>query len=207
MNIQDISIENIIPYARNPRKNDDAITKVASSIKEYGFKQPIVVDKDMVIIAGHTRYQAAKKLGYETVPVLIASDLTEAQAKAYRIADNKTGEYAEWDRELLRLEFMELENLTYDTTLSGFDLYEIKSLDYGYDDVILDKMPDLASGEKPPYQQKTFTLHDEQAAIVDDAMTLARTNPLADTGINENSNGNALSLICEQWLKAQNGNS
>lgn len=206
MNIQDISIENIIPYARNPRKNDDAITKVASSIKEYGFKQPIVVDKDMVIIAGHTRYQAAKKLGYETVPVLIASDLTEAQAKAYRIADNKTGEYAEWDRELLRLEFMDLEILTYDTTLSGFDTDEIKSLDYGYDDVILDKMPDLASGEKEPFQQKSFILHDEQAAIVDDAITLARTNPLADTGINENSNGNALALICEQWLRTQNGN-
>jgi ParB-like chromosome segregation protein Spo0J len=128
MNIQDISIENIIPYARNPRKNDDAITKVASSIKEYGFKQPIVVDKDMVIIAGHTRYQAAKKLGYETVPVLIANDLTEAQAKAYRIADNKTGEYAEWDYDLLKLEFDELVDIDFDLSETGFIKNELEDI-------------------------------------------------------------------------------
>ena len=80
---------------------------------------------------------------------------------------------------------------------------EIKALDFEESEEV--PMPTLASGEKEPFQQKTFTLHDEQADIVDDAITLARTNPIADTGLNENSNGNALALICTQWLEAQNG--
>jgi hypothetical protein len=97
MKVELIEIGRVIPYARNPRRNENAITKVAASIKEYGFRQPIVVDEEMVIIAGHTRLQAAQSLGLKKVPVHIADGLTLAQIKAYRLADNRTHEDAEWD--------------------------------------------------------------------------------------------------------------
>ena len=103
---------------------------------------------------------------------------------------------------MLRVEFAELEELGFDLELTGFSLDEIGALDFAEGEEV--GMPDLPDGEKEPFQQKTFTLHDEQAAIVDDAVTLARTNPLVDTGLNENSNGNALALICQQWLDARN---
>jgi ParB-like chromosome segregation protein Spo0J len=128
MNIKNSDISKIIPYARNPRKNDSAISKVMASLKEFGFQQPIVVDKDNVIIVGHTRYLAAQKLGIKEIPVQVAEHLTEAQCKAYRIADNKVGEIAEWDNELLRLEFEDLENFDYDLDLTGFELGEIEAL-------------------------------------------------------------------------------
>src|SRR5688572_27498754 len=91
----------IKPYPGNPRTNDSAVDAVASSLQEFGFRQPIVVDKDGVIVVGHTRWKAAQKLGLKQVPVHVAKELTEAQARAYRIADNKSAELAEWDKELL----------------------------------------------------------------------------------------------------------
>ena len=94
------SVDEIKPYENNPRNNDDAVDAVANSIKEFGWQQPIVVDIGGVIIAGHTRYKAAQKLGLKTVPVVIAKDLSEEQVKAYRLADNKSGELATWDDEL-----------------------------------------------------------------------------------------------------------
>ena len=90
-------IKKVKPYDRNPRRNDNAVDAVAASIREFGFRQPIVVDRDGVIIVGHTRLKAAKKLGMKEVPVLVADDLTEEQVKAYRLADNKAGELAGWD--------------------------------------------------------------------------------------------------------------
>ena len=97
-------ISEIKEYAGNPRGNNDAVAPVAESIKAFGFKQPIVVDKHNIIIAGHTRYQAAIKLGLETVPVVIADDLSEDEVKAYRLVDNKCGEYATWLDNLLKQE-------------------------------------------------------------------------------------------------------
>lgn len=101
MNIVELNINDLIPYENNPRKNDEAVQYVANSIKEFGFKVPIVIDKDYVIVAGHTRYKASKQLGLEKVPCIIADDLTDEQIKAFRLADNKTGELAEWDIDLL----------------------------------------------------------------------------------------------------------
>lgn len=95
MNITDIRTCDLKPYENNPRLNEDAVDLVAASIEEFGFKQPIVVDKDLIIIAGHTRWKAAQKLGLETVPCIQADDLTPAQVKAYRLADNKVAEAAE----------------------------------------------------------------------------------------------------------------
>jgi len=115
-----------IPYARNARViPDSAVGKVAASIKEFGFKQPIVVDGEGVIIAGHTRLLAAERLGLETVPVLVADDLTPAQVKAYRLADNRTGQEATWDMELLGIELEDLAGLDIDLSLTGFDGAEL----------------------------------------------------------------------------------
>lgn len=123
MNIQEIEIDKLIPYHNNPRKNQ-AVNKVASSLKEYGFQQPIVTDKDLVLIVGHTRLLAAKKLGLSKVPVLVA-DLSEAKAKAYRIADNRLNEDSEWDIDLLTLEISDLLEQNYELDLLGFDANEL----------------------------------------------------------------------------------
>ncbi len=128
MKVELIEIGRVIPYARNPRKNEAAIAKVAASIKEYGFRQPIVVDEEMVIIAGHTRLQAAQTLALKKVPVHVATGLTPAQIKAYRLADNRTHEDAEWDEELLAIELGELNELGFDLDLTGFDAIELEEL-------------------------------------------------------------------------------
>lgn len=115
-------IDELIPYEKNPRKNDEAVEYVANSIKEFGFKVPIVIDKDNVIIAGHTRLKGAKKLGLKEVPCIVADDLTEEQVKAFRLADNKVSEVAEWDMTLLGEELLEIEDL--DMTDFGFELFD-----------------------------------------------------------------------------------
>ena len=120
MQIEQVSINDITPYDNNPRANDGAVEAVANSIREFGFRVPIILDKDGVIIAGHTRAKAAKRLGLETVPVIRAEDLTPEQAKAFRLADNKVGEIAGWLPELLDAELAELENI--DMSQFGFDM-------------------------------------------------------------------------------------
>ena len=102
------SIDDVHAYEKNPRKNDLAVEYVANSIMEFGFKIPIVIDAKGVIVAGHTRLKAARKLGLKKVPCIIADDLSPEQVKAFRLADNKTSEYAEWDRALLEMEIAEL---------------------------------------------------------------------------------------------------
>lgn len=109
------------PYEKNPRKNDEAVKYVAESIKQFGFKVPIVIDSDGVIVAGHTRWKAAKKLGLETVPCIVAVDLTEDQIKAFRLADNKVAEKAEWDFDLLSGELDEL--FDFDIAVSGYSFW------------------------------------------------------------------------------------
>lgn len=118
MKIIEMKIGDIIPYEKNPRKNDEAVKYVAESIKQFGFKVPIVIDKNNVIVAGHTRYKASKELMLEKVPCIVADDLTEEQIKAYRLADNKVAEQAGWDFELLGIELDEL--CDYDMTDFGF---------------------------------------------------------------------------------------
>ncbi len=113
------NINDLIAYENNPRKNDDAVEAVANSIREFGFKVPIIVDKNNVIVAGHTRLKASKKLGFKEVPCIVADDLTEEQIKAFRIADNKTSELAEWDFDKLVSELKELDNIG--MTQFGFD--------------------------------------------------------------------------------------
>ena len=123
MKVEITDVDALIPYENNPRKNEEAVKAVMESIKEFGFKNPIIVDKENVIIAGHTRLKAAKKLGLQTVPVIRAEDLTPQQVKAFRIADNKTAEIAEWDADLLAVELQDLTDL-----FTGFAGVELETL-------------------------------------------------------------------------------
>lgn len=138
------NIDDIIPYVNNPRINDSGVDKVASSIKNYGFKVPITIDSQNEIITGHTRLLAAKKLKLKEVPCIVADDLTDAQVKAFRIADNKVAEYSEWDNDLLKIEFEVLEDMGFDLELTGFELDKI----------------DLDFGEKQEVEEDNFDVED-----------------------------------------------
>jgi ParB-like chromosome segregation protein Spo0J len=128
MQVEERPIASIKPYANNPRLNDAAVDAVAASIREYGFRQPLVVDEEGVIIVGHTRYKAALKLGLETVPVHAARGLTPAQAKAYRLADNQTATLSQWDDDRLPLELADLQKMDFDLNLTGFSADELLRL-------------------------------------------------------------------------------
>ncbi len=134
MDVIELPLGQIIPYARNPRQNDKAIATVAASIAEFGWRQPIVVDENMVILAGHTRLAAAQQLGLKTAPVHIAKGLSETQAQAFRIMDNRSAENAEWMEDLLNLELSDLLDADYDLELTGFTDEELNSLLSGLED-------------------------------------------------------------------------
>ena len=120
MQIIEKNIKELIPYEKNPRKNDKSVDKVAQSIAQFGFRVPVVIDKDNVIVCGHTRYKAAQKLHFALIPCVVADDLTDEQIKAYRLADNKVGEDSEWDMDLLHGELADIIDI--DMTDFGFDV-------------------------------------------------------------------------------------
>ena len=125
MKITEMQIDQLREYENNPRNNANAVAAVAASIKEFGFKVPIVIDTDGVIIAGHTRLKAAKQIGLQTVPCIVADDLTEDQIRAFRLADNKVGELAEWDFTKLEEELAQLAEMKFDMTAFGFDAFDM----------------------------------------------------------------------------------
>lgn len=182
----------LIPYEKNPRYNEKAVPAVAASIKEFGFKVPIIIDKNNIIIAGHTRLKAALQLGLDKVPCVIADDLTDAQIKAYRLADNKVGELAEWNDDFMFLELSELDAL-------GVDM-----LQFGFEDFISpDEFGDtfeLPDGEKPEICTMTFTLHAEQKSLIEYAMSLVEDD-VQETFGNTNKGGNALYEVVRQWAE------
>lgn len=138
MKIELMPVDQVLPYARNPRINAHAVEKVAASIKEFGFRQPIVVDGEMVIVVGHVRFEAAKRLGLKKVPVHIVTDLTPEQLKAYRITDNRVGEESEWDKALLQLEIVELEEAAFSADLLGFNDEELRDIKASVDGLLED---------------------------------------------------------------------
>lgn len=155
--IEQWEIDRLIPYARNPRKNDHAVDRIASAIREFGFKVPIIAKSNGDVVDGHLRLKAAQKLGMDTVPVVIADDLTDAQVKAFRISVNRMAEFAEWDNELLGLELAELEEMDFDIELTGFDSLELNGLlGYGEKDrgLTLDEEKYTAKIQTPIYEIK-----------------------------------------------------
>jgi len=143
MEIKMIKIEDLKPYKNNPRINDDAVQYVAKSIKEFGFKVPMVIDKNNEIVAGHTRYKASLELGLKEVPCIVADDLTDEQIKAFRLADNKVSEKASWDFDLLDDELK--------------DIIGIDMEDFGFDniDIDWDSIEDLTSDN---YEEPTHNM-------------------------------------------------
>jgi len=137
------NISELKPYERNPRKNDDAVEFVANSIREFGFQNPIIIDKAGVIVAGHTRYKASQKLGLDVVPCVIADDLTEQQIKAFRLADNKVSEQARWDNELLGEELADLAD--------AFEMQDF-GFDFGADVVPTEEREDLSDKVDETYE-------------------------------------------------------
>lgn len=128
------AVEDIKPYERNPRINDKAVQFVANSIREFGFRQPIVVDKEMVIIVGHTRWKASQLLGLKEVPVIVADDLSEEQVKAYRIADNSVADVSSWDYDMLDIEMKDLPDFSFDDfaiVTQEFDWSDTKGIEEG----------------------------------------------------------------------------
>ena len=188
MNIQTLPLKDIHPYARNPRKNAEAVKGVSASIREFGFLVPLVIDRNHEIVAGHTRYSAALSLGMKEVPCVIADELTEDQIRAFRLADNKVGEMAQWDMDLLPLE---LQGIMLPMTDFGFQA--ISDEDFS-DNFTLD------AGEKKPFQQISITVHDEQARLMLAAIKYVYDQQaVTETFGNENHNGNGLYEVVREW--------
>lgn len=186
MDIRTVNIKDIRPYPNNPRKNDGAVAAVAESIKQCGYCSPIVVDEDMVVLAGHTRLKAVKRLGWTECEVCVREGLTEEQKRKYRLLDNKTNELAAWDDELLAQELMDLD-------FAGFDF------DWGVEDCdefgVDFSLPD---GDKPEICQMTFTLHQRQKELIEYALSCVGDG-ITETFGNTNKNGNALYEVVRQW--------
>lgn len=189
MEIIKLNINEVIPYPDNPRKNDNAVDAVAESIKQCGYCSPIVIDEDNVILAGHTRLKALKKLKWKEVECVRKTGLTEEQKKKYRILDNKTNELAEWDFNILDAALAELD---FDDFDFGFDTQDLSVDDFGEDF----SLPD---GDKGEICQMTFTLHNEQAELIKYAISVV--GECSDTFGNTNKNGNALYEVVRQWAE------
>lgn len=165
MEIQERPLDTIRPYENNPRNNDEAVPLVKNSIQEFGFKVPIVIDRDGVIVAGHTRYKAARELGMETVPCVVADDLTPEQVRAFRIADNKVAEAATWDVSALSEELDELEGV-------GVDMDAFGDFAMDLDDLIADIDEDRVGDKESKLH--TITLDGTKWNIADDEAQMFR---------------------------------
>lgn len=186
-----MKLSEIEPYENNPRFNDGSVDHVANSIRRFGFKQPLVIDSNNVIIAGHTRFKAAKQIGLSDVPVIVARDLTEEEAQAYRLADNKVGESSMWDFEALDRELAELAD--FDMSQFGFESVSMEGFSEEFD---------LPSGDKEDHCTMSFVLSTEQASIVRRALEQVDGDMYADMG-NDNRNGNCLAGVCSEWLESK----
>ena len=192
-------IERLIPYARNARTHSpEQVKQIAASMREWGWTIPVLADEAGGIIAGHGRIMAAEINGYKEAPVMIAQGWSESKKRAYVIADNKLALNAAWDVEMLGVELLDLREMGADLSLIGFDASELKPLLREVDET---EPPELAAGDRLPFEQMTFTLHDTQAAMVREAITKAKAaGPFPEPAVNENSNGNALARIMEHYL-------
>ena len=187
---------NLVPHPKNPNTHSEKqIELLGKIIKHQGWRNPVVVSKlSGFIVAGHGRLMAAQSIGCEEIPVDIQDFANEADELAHLVADNRIAELAEINRETLADIIGELDDGEFDLELTGFTdedtgLFEVDEVD----------MPELSDGDKEPFQQKTFTLYDEQAEDVDAAVTKAKSMGHGESGVNENSNGNALAFICQTF--------
>lgn len=192
-------LESLTPYENNARTHSaEQIKQIIDSISEWGWTVPILADETGKIIAGHGRYMAALEMGLSQVPVITAKGWTDQQKRAYVIADNKLSLNAGWEESTLRLELEALGAHEFDLALLGFDDSELQALRFDNDSAA--EMPNLPEGDKGEYSQKTFSLHNSQMELVEQAIERAKEMGGGESTINENGNGNALAFICGQWL-------
>lgn len=191
MKVEQRKVSSLIPYAKNAKKHSDKqIQNVAKSIREYGFVQPVVIDRGGIIVIGHCRVLAAKTLNMEEVPCVCVDDLTPEQVNALRIVDNKTNE-SEWDIDTLEADLLSLD-------LSEFDFdWDSDEKEYSPDDFGDDFS--LADGGKPEICQMTFTMHIRQKELIEYAIQQVK-DTVTETFGNTNSNGNALYEVVRQWV-------
>lgn len=187
MQILDLPIAELKPYQNNPRKNDRAIEAVAASIREFGFKVPIVIDKDGVIIAGHTRYKAAMQLGLETVPAIRADDLTDEQVQAFRLADNKTAELAGWKFDKLQQELAEIN-------------IDMSALGFGDEEAETEEEAPTAERGQSEIVTLGCQFHEKQKELIDWALEQV-AGEISETFGNTNENGNAIYEVVRQWAE------
>ena len=206
---QMLPVSELVPWSRNPRRNDAAAERLAYTIAEHGWTTPVLVQAGTNrIIGGHTRLKAALKLGLTEVPCVLL-DVDDRQADAIAIADNRLGELAEWDADELGALLRELDDAGADMAAVGYADAEmaelLAALASPSDDEWGDALGGLPEGDRAPIQTMTFTLHDDQVEVVTAAIAASKgLGDFADTG-NENSNGNALARVCELWLGVQRG--
>lgn len=202
LQIKYMPVAELTPYANNSRTHsDEQVLQIAASINEFGFTNPILIDEDGGVIAGHGRIMAADKLELAEVPTITLAGLTEAQKKAYVIADNQLALNSGWDFDMLKIELRELDDLDFDLDLIGFDPDVIDRLldDSEYDDE--DEGSGQGESDEAIFEKKTFNLHVEQIQSIEDALEKAKFNPAINTGMNDSSDANALVWICEHFLK------
>jgi len=195
MELKTRKVSDLIPYINNSRTHsEEQIMQIMSSIKEFGFTNPILLEEENGIIAGHGRLLAVKKMGWEEVPCVTIKGLTKTQIKALNIADNQIALNAGWDLDKLSLEIEGLEENNFPLNILGFDDNFMKILN---EDVhILDSMPELKDGDKEPFQQMTFILHDSQIEKMILALDIAKKEK-PDNSVNTNPNANAIFEICK----------
>jgi ParB-like chromosome segregation protein Spo0J len=192
-------IDRLAPYERNARTHsDEQISQIVASISEFGFVNPILIDAEGGVIAGHGRLLAAKFLQMMNVPVVVLDHLTPEQQRAYILADNKLALNAGWDVELLSFELSALQSDDFDLSLLGWSDEELSAL--LSDPETLEEMPEMNSGDREPFQKMSFTLHDDQAQIVKEALFKAKEMGSFEGSLNENSNGNSLARVAELFL-------
>ena len=194
MKVANRNLADLTPYAKNAKKHDSTqIANVAESIRQFGFVQPIVIDRDGVIVIGHCRALAAEKLGMQEVPCVCVDDLTPEQVNALRIVDNKSNE-SPWDFDILPDELADLD-------FSGFDFdFGLEADGEGYSPDEFGDEFSLPDGDKPEICQMTFTLHQQQKELIEYAISVVKDN-ITETFGNTNGNGNALYEVVKEWAE------
>ncbi len=189
----------LVPYARNARTHTpEQVKQLAASMREWGWTIPVLADENGGIIAGHARVMAAELNQYTEAPVMIARGWSESKKRAYVLADNKLAMNAGWNEELLGVELLELRDAGFEMPTIGFSVEELDGLmrevaEAGY--------PVLPEGDRAPYQQITFMLHDDQVRVIHEAVTAAKERGPFTDGLNDNANGNGLARVCQAYLE------
>ena len=205
MQVERVMIDELDCDPANVRAHDSKnLDAIKSSLRRFGQQKPIVVNEKGIVIAGNGTLTAARALGWDSINI-VKTVLEGSEATAYAIADNRTGELAEWDKGALakQLSALQIEDEAL-VEAAGFSDEEITKIleGGGMFDIEAAEMPALPDGDRAPYQQKTFTLHDEQCEDVDAAVSIAKDMGHSQSPINENSNGNALAFICQFFVRA-----